>query len=141
MSISDDKAKDLRGAFMQYILGKYPERKDTSNIVSDSFYPLRHNIGMTLWDILENDVSMKNGQKCLKDYFCNQGNRKSPENDASAYLSSIRYLKEFIDHSLGGVKQFFDNDGCKLNNEIIPQSYAQLKTGKKAFSRKKLFRK
>ena len=134
MDVSDKKVQTLKAMFKQYMNSEYAHMKSKSTIFSDAFFPLRHDIGMALWDVLENEESIQRGRLRIEEYFRNVSNRNNPANDANVYMNAIKRLKEFMDHAFGGVGQFIKLSEDKLCGEPILPSLAQTPVKKRTAS-------
>ena len=132
--ISDKKVQALRTIFKQYMNSEYAHLKSKSTIFSDAFYPLRYDIGMSLWDVLENEESIQRGRLRIEEYFRKVPNRNNPTNDASVYMNAIKKLKEFMDHTFGGVGQFIKLSEDELRDKHILLSVAQTPVEKRTAS-------
>lgn len=51
VNISKEKIESLRILFKSYLGSEYPQLKDPGTVISDAFYPLRHDIGIDYWEI------------------------------------------------------------------------------------------
>lgn len=98
----------LRNQFSEYLKKTYPNLKDISVICSNAYFPLRHPIGIEFWEIFKTEESLQKTKSLLEIEFATK-NRKNPKSDASTYISSLRYYKEFL--------------GSLENIEINPQPY------------------
>ncbi|MGQ7890617.1 hypothetical protein [Paenibacillus sp. WC2504] len=110
MNLEDKRIIDLKRAFKEYLLTKYSHLKDKGVIFSDAFYLFRYDIGMSFWEVLENERSMVRCRELLEDYFINARKVKNPTSNSHTYMRSIRILKEFIDTTYGGIAGFIGNE-------------------------------
>lgn len=120
--ISEEKVRLLRAGFKQYLNSEYAHRKDKSTILSDAFYPLRHDIGEDFWNILSSEDAIKRCRERLESFFRNERQKKSPATDAGVYMNSIKILKGFIDDKFGGVDKFIKLSEDELCNKVAVNS-------------------
>mgnify|MGYP003593965275 FL=1 len=120
--ISEEKVRLLRAGFKQYLNSEYAHRKDKSTILSDAFYPLRHDIGVDFWNILSSEEAIKRCRERLESFFRNERQKKSPANDAGVYMNSIKILKGFIDDKFGGVDKFIKLSEDEFCNKVAVNS-------------------
>ncbi|MDT0160701.1 hypothetical protein [Bacillus sp. AG4(2022)] len=113
--LSNKKVDILKEEFKVYIQTKYSHLKDKSVILSDAFYLYRHDVGIRLWEALENEHSMKRCQGLLEAYFTSEHKVKNPTSNTNTYMRSIKILTEFIDNKYGGVKALIENDKHKIH--------------------------
>lgn len=107
ISLSLSQIMSIRDSFRNYIENDYPTIKDKNIIISDAFYPLRHDIGIEFWEIFKSEDSIKESQKLLEQFF-RQKNRVNPKSHASTYIGSIKKLKDHMDITYGGVENFLN---------------------------------
>lgn len=122
-NVDENKVKEIKQAFKEYIEIEYGHLKDKSVILSDAFYLNRHDIGIKLWEALESEQSMKHCQDLLEDYFTSEHKVKNPTSNTYTYMRSIKILKEFIDKSYGGITAVLENEMNKVN--ITPKEDVQ----------------
>lgn len=115
INLNSSQIMKIRDSFRSHIENDYPTMKDKNIIISDAFYPLRHNIGIEFWDVFEDDESIKRCQRLLEQFF-QQRNRLNPKRDASTYIGSIKKLKEYIDNSYGGVHKLLNTAALDYDN-------------------------
>lgn len=104
--ISEEKVRLLRAGFKQYLNSEYAHRKDKSTILSDAFYPLRHDIGVDFWNILSSEEAIKRCRERLESFFRNE-RQKNHQRMTLEYMNSIKILKRFIDDKFGGVDKIY----------------------------------
>lgn len=112
--MSEEKAQHLKLGFKQFINTEYSHRKDKSTILSDAFYPYRHDIGIKLWDALSSKESMLRCRDKLTAYFENEKDHITVSQNVSVYMSSIKKLKQYVDITFKGIDKFME-----LNNEEL----------------------
>nr|WP_315023451.1 hypothetical protein [uncultured Aminipila sp.] len=115
INLNSSQIMKIRDSFRSHIENDYPTMKDKNIIISDAFYPLRHNIGIEFWDVFKNDESIKRCQILLEQFF-QERNRLNPKRDASTYIGSIKKLKEYIDNSYGGVNKLLNDTALDYDN-------------------------
>lgn len=86
-----------RLSFKSWIIEKYPTltSKTVATIVNEAFYLERHDLKITLGDILNGEKSRKDYIKALKVYLVNKGT--SGNNRAFALAAHLEYLLIYLD--------------------------------------------
>lgn len=125
INLSNSHTKKIRESFRNYIEKNYPTLKDKNIVVSDAFYPLRHDIGIGFWDIFKNENSIKRCQILLEQHL-EQKKRLKPKSDASTYIGSIKKLKEHIDISYGGVQGLMNDTVSHDNIKTVKRNIKNL---------------
>jgi hypothetical protein len=88
-------------------------------IYSDAFYPYRHNIGISFYDIFVSDDSIKQARMLMQKRFEEAGTHKDPYGVAHIYARSFKFLKEYFDVTDGGVDAYLSgNQVLKVDNSL-----------------------
>ncbi len=127
MVIGNDSIKEIREEFRKYLEKEYSHIKNKNVILSDAFYLLRHNIGISFRDALRDERSLELCREKLEDYFKDVRRMKSPKNNSYTYMVSIKILKEFLDIKYGGVPE---DVATSMNSSIKKDSDSSFKKKK-----------
>lgn len=125
-SVTEERVKTLKSGFKNYLNSDYAHRKAKSTILSDAFYPLRHDIGIDFWNVLSGEESMQICREKILSFFANVKNYETAVQNASVYMYSIKILKKYVDSTFGDIDKFLELgneelDKVELQNAIETQ--------------------
>ena len=107
---SNDVIENLKYNFEKYLKTKNRKEERIKEDLSWAFVHYRHNIGIGFWESFRSEETMNECYESLYEILSNGGftgrgvaNSKS---DASAYMASVRRLKDFLDEKYGGVENY-----------------------------------
>lgn len=110
--LSYNEIENLKYNFEKYLKTKNRKEDRIKEDLSWAFVHYRHNIGIGFWDSFRNEETMNECYESLYEILSNGGftgrGVANPKSDASAYMASVRRLKEFFDEKYGGVENYLN---------------------------------
>lgn len=92
---------NLKAGFKTYLETEWNHLQNKQTIVSDAFYLLRHDVGITFQAVVQNEVTMEVCQVKLEAYLKNSKKQKFPRENARSYVYAMKMLKQYLKEANG----------------------------------------
>lgn len=104
--ISQQKVRDIRKEFKEYLIEKNPEWAPAtlSTNSSDAFFAYNNDIGIPFWDCFIDDATMDHAKAKIIAFLTQTTNPDKAQERANGYFACMKRLKAFFDEKYNGVK-------------------------------------
>jgi 5-methylcytosine-specific restriction protein B len=110
--ISQQKLRDVRKEFKEYLIEKNPDWASTTIATrySDAFYASNNDIGIPFWECFIDDASLEKAKENISADLILKGNSDKAQERTNGYFACMKRLKAFFDEKYSGVKNCVGNE-------------------------------